>query len=114
MPDDNPILIENKCGKGVVSFIPTIKYPAASELRWFYTYIMKVIFNASHKNCDVQVVACDKIKFNVYDAGAGKRKIYLLNTDYSLKNTAIIKIRVILLRLHQTLIMLYGRILKND
>ena len=91
LPTDEPILIENRYGKGVVSFIPTLKYPAASEVREFYTFIIRSVMTASHKTCDVKVIANDRVKFNVYDAGEGKRKVYLLNTDFNLPNTVIVK-----------------------
>lgn len=81
LDDDPPMLIENKYGDGVVSFVTTISYPAAPEVRSFYSYIMKSLFTASHRGCEVKVVAGDKIEFTVYDEGGGKKKIYLLNTD---------------------------------
>ena len=83
-PDDPPILIENKIGKGTVFFIPSLDYPANSGMREFYRYIMKTLFTASHRTCDVQVIAGDKIRFNVYEGSDGKKKIYLLNTDFEL------------------------------
>ena len=88
---DPPAVIENKYGKGVVSLITELKYPGNSENRLFYSYIMRAIFSASHRGCDVKVIANDRIKFTVYDAGDGKRKIYLLNTDFSLPSTVIVK-----------------------
>ena len=88
---DPPAVIENKYGDGVVSLVTQLKYPGNSENRMFYSYIMRAIFSASHRGCDVKVIANDKVKFTVYDEGDGKRKIYLLNTDFSLPNTVIVK-----------------------
>ncbi len=91
LDDDTPLLVENKYGEGVVSLVTAIQYPGAPEVRNLYSYIMKAQMTASHRGCEVHVIAGDKIEFTVYDAGKGKRKIYLLNTDYSLPNTVIIK-----------------------
>ncbi len=91
LPEDPPVLLENRYGKGIVTFVPMLNYPADSENRFFYSYIMKALFNASHRTCDVKVIANDKIKFNVYDSGEGKKKVYLLNSDFSLSNSVIIK-----------------------
>ncbi|MBQ2742934.1 MAG: hypothetical protein IJN97_01105 [Oscillospiraceae bacterium] len=91
LDDDTPLLVENKYGDGVVSFVTAIQYPGAPEVRNLYSYIMKAQMTASHRGCDVHVIAGDKIEFTVYDAGDGKKKLYLLNTDYTLPNTVIIK-----------------------
>ena len=65
--------------------------PGAPEAKNLYSYIMKAQMTASHRECDVKVIAGDKIEFSVYDMGDGKKKIYLLNTDYSLPNSVIVK-----------------------
>ena len=91
LPTDAPLLIENKYGEGIVSFVTTVDYPGASEVRNLYSYIMKSQMIASHRECDVKVIAGDKIDFSVYDAGEGKKKLYILNTDFTLPNSVIIR-----------------------
>ena len=91
LPTDAPLLIENKYGDGIVSFVTTIAYPGAPEAKNLYSYRMKAQMTASHRECDVKVIAGDKIEYVVYDMGDGKKKIYLLNTDYALSNSVIVK-----------------------
>ena len=87
-PDDSPMLLEYKLGEGTVFFIPSLDYPAEAGIREFYGYVIKALFTASHRTCDVQVIAHDNVRFNVYDAGEGRRKLYLLNTDFELPSVA--------------------------
>ena len=87
-PTDPPLLLENRLGEGTVFFVPSLDYPANGAISEFYAYVVKALFTASHRTADVQVMAADKIAFNVYANGDGGYKVYLLNTDFELPAAA--------------------------
>jgi hypothetical protein len=89
--DDNPrpVLIENRFGKGVVTLLATLEYPGSNSVYPLYRTIVREIFSASHRLCDIQVLSGEKLEFAVYRVGS-RRKVYLLNTDYNVPVNAIV------------------------
>lgn len=87
--DDTPMLIENKYGKGIVSLTTNADYPGNMGVKDFYSCIVRAFFAASHRMADIHIVASDKVRFNVYEWEKGK-KIFLLNTDFTLNQNVII------------------------
>ena len=80
----SPVLVENNYGKGSVSFMTNIDYPGAAGVYKLYSVIVKELLTDSHRNCDLKVVASDKVRYAFYfDDATGKEKLYLLNTDYN-------------------------------
>ena len=78
-----PALIENKCGKGVVSFLTYTAYPGDPAVYPLYRTIVKENLTASHRSCDLKVLCGDKIRFALYYEESGEEKLYLLNTDFN-------------------------------
>lgn len=89
--DDNPrpVLIENRFGKGVVTLLATLEYPGSNSVYPLYRTIVREIFSASHRLCDIQVLSGEKLEFAVYRVGS-RRKVYLLNTDYNVPVNAVV------------------------
>ena len=84
--NDPPIaftVIENKVGEGIVTFVTSKDYPGNTALYPLYSALVREFITASARNCEVKVIASDKLKYSVYEG-----KIYLLNTDYDLPITA--------------------------
>lgn len=80
----NPVLVENKCGEGMVSFFTCIDYPGHSGVFPIYQTVVKEYLTASHRNCELKVSASDKIRFSLFfDEDEGNKKLYLLNTDFN-------------------------------
>ena len=75
-------LLENKYGKGVVSVLTCADYPGHNAIYPLYRMIVRELITASHRNCDVKVMAGDKLRFSVYRSEE-EDMICLLNTDFS-------------------------------
>ena len=73
-------VIENKVGEGIVTFVTSKDYPGNTALSPLYNAIVREFISASARNCDIKVIASDKLRYTVYEGN----KIYLLNTDYDL------------------------------
>ncbi len=81
--NDNKIctaVIENKIGDGVATLVTSINYPGHPALLPLYRMIVREMITASARNCDVKIIASDRLRYAVYEGN----KIYLLNTDYDL------------------------------
>lgn len=81
---DLPMVIENKIGSGVATLVTHTCYPGAQSVYRLYRTVVREILSASARNCPVQVVCTDRVRYAVYEGG----KMYLLNTDYDLPATA--------------------------
>ena len=73
-----PMVIENKLGKGVATLIASTNYPGNPALMPLYRSLMREMLSSSHRNADIIVLGNDKLRFAVYEGD----KVYLLNTDY--------------------------------
>lgn len=82
-----PAVIENKLGEGVATLVTAESYPGNPALYPLYRVMAREMVTASARVADVMVVSSDKLRFSVYGDG----KIYLLNTDYDLPITVVIK-----------------------
>ena len=76
-------VIENKIGKGTVTFVTSKDYPGNPALTPLYNAIFREFVSSSARECDIKVVAGEKLRYTVYEGN----KIYLLNTDYDLPIT---------------------------
>lgn len=77
---DLPVVIENKVGAGYATLVSHICYPGDQSVYRLYRMIVREMLNASARNCEIKVVASDRVRYSVYEGN----KIYLLNTDYDL------------------------------
>ena len=77
------VVLENKIGEGIVTFVTSKDYPGNTALYPLYNALVREFIAASARNCDVKVIASDKLRYAVYEGN----KIYLLNTDYDLPIT---------------------------
>ena len=77
-------IVENRVGKGMVTFVASVNYPGNPALYPMYTDLVREMVSSSARNCEIKVIASDKLRYTVYEGN----KIYLLNTDYDLPITA--------------------------
>ncbi len=82
-----PIVTENKVGEGSVIFMANSEYPGAGAIFPLYKMIVKAALTASHRTCDLKVIANDNIRFAAFE-DEEVIKVYLLNSDYNSKNFA--------------------------
>ena len=82
-------MLENKYGKGVVSVLACADYPGHNAIYPLYRMIVRELVTASHRKCDVKVMAGDKLRFSVY-RGESEDMICLLNTDFTNKTDVTI------------------------
>lgn len=73
-------VIENNLGKGTAILVASENYPGHPALMPMYRAIMREMLTHSARECDVQVLSSDALRYSVYNDG----KIYLLNTDFDL------------------------------
>ncbi len=88
--EHHPALLENKYGEGVVAVLATADYPGAGGVYPTYRAIVRELFTASHRSCDVKVISTDKLRFSVY-RGESEDMICLLNTDFTNSTSLTIK-----------------------
>ena len=79
-----PIITENKYGEGNVIFMANSEYPGAPEIFPLYKIMVKALLAASHKNAEIKVIGCEKIRFAVYE-DEKIYKVYILNSDFNNK-----------------------------
>lgn len=79
-PGDLPVLIENRLGEGTATLVTSVNYPGHPALYPFYRSLVREFVTASARNCDVQVLGSDRVRYSVYEGD----KVYLLNTDYDM------------------------------
>ena len=82
-----PAMVEHSYGKGHVLFMCTDEYPGAPGVYTLYKILIKSILAATHRACDIKVISSDKVRFSVYESEQ-QHKIYLLNTDLNVPQTA--------------------------
>ena len=73
-------VIENRVGKGTVTFVTSKFYPGNPALTPLYSTFLREFISSSARECETKVIASDKLRYTVYEGN----KIYLLNTDYDL------------------------------
>jgi hypothetical protein len=73
-------VIENKVGEGIVTLVTSKDYPGNTALSPLYNAIVREFITASARQCEIKVIASDKLRYAVYEGN----KVYLLNTDYDL------------------------------
>lgn len=78
-----PALIENRYGKGLVSWFTTLDYPGENAVYEMYASVVKEYIAATHRACELKVYAPDSVRFSLFYEETGEEKLYLLNTDYS-------------------------------
>ena len=76
-------VIENRIGKGTVTLVTSKNYPGFPAITPLYSMLVREFVSSSARECDVKVIAGEKLRYTVYDGN----KIYLLNTDYDLPIT---------------------------
>lgn len=76
--NSNIALCENKFGKGYALLLTSTGYPGSNAVYPIYRIIVGTLLSHIHSQCDIKVIAGDKLKFSVYDDNT----VYLLNTDY--------------------------------
>ncbi len=86
----HPAFMENKYGDGVVAVLATADYPGSNAVYPSYRAIVRELFTASHRNCDIKVISTDKLRFSVF-RGETEDMICLLNTDFTNDTTLTIK-----------------------
>lgn len=78
-----PAVIENRIGIGVATLVTTVLYPGNNTVYPLYRGIAREFISASARNCEIQVLGSDRLRWSVYEGN----KVYLLNTDYDLPIT---------------------------
>lgn len=76
-------VIEHRLGEGLVTLVTSIDYPGNNALTPLYGAILREHMTASARECELKVIASDKLRYTVYSGD----KIYLLNTDSDLPIT---------------------------
>lgn len=77
---NEPVVIENRLGQGVVTLVASVNYPGHPALQPLYRDLMREFVTMSARACPVQVLGCDRLRYSVYEGN----KVYLLNTDYDM------------------------------
>ncbi len=77
-------IVENRVGKGFVTFVASVNYPGCPALYPLYLDLVREMVSSCARNCDIRVIAPDKLRYTVYEGN----KMYLLNTDYDLPISA--------------------------
>ena len=86
--DKTPVITVNKLGAGRAFLLHTPEYPGHHGLRRLYSNLV-TFFAAAHQDKELQIETSDTVRYAVYEED-GQRKVYLLNTDTSLAQEAII------------------------
>lgn len=81
-------IVENKFGDGVAILLTSCDYPGHSGIYPIYRTIVREVISSSQRNCDIKVLATDRVRYAVYD-----NKLYLINTDYDLPAVANIMLK---------------------
>ncbi len=82
--DAFPVVIENKCGKGVAILTANLSYPGDPAVKDMYQRLVKGLLGASHEGADVKVYGSDKVRFSLFEDDKGCRVLYLLSTDFEI------------------------------
>lgn len=76
--DTPPVLIENRCKKGVARLLTSIDYPGHGAIYHIYRILVESLLNHCHQNSDLIVFGNSKLRYAVYEGNV----VYLLNTDF--------------------------------
>lgn len=79
-PNAMPMVIENSLGKGTAILVTAENYPGHPALTPIYRCIMREMLTQSARECDIQVLSSDTLRYAVYEGN----KLYLLNTDFDM------------------------------
>ncbi len=78
--DAQPIVVENRVGKGVATLVGLYQYPADEGVIRLTRDLLRTIIAGEQGN--VRLTASDQVRYAVYDAAGPKHSvIYMLNTD---------------------------------
>ncbi len=88
--EHHPAFLENSYGKGVVGVLATADYPGHPGVYPTYRALVRELFTASHRACDVKVLSGDKLRFSVF-RGEDEDMVCLLNTDFTNDTSLTIK-----------------------
>ena len=84
-----PVIIENRCGKGIATLVASVNYPGHPAVYPLYRAVARELVTMSARTCELQVLGNDRLRYAVY---AGD-ELYLLNTDFDLPITVRILYR---------------------
>ena len=84
--DKGIAVVEKKLGEGYAILLTSLDYPGKGQTYDIYRTIVRELLSASHRSAPVKVLANDKVRFSVYDAG----DMYLLNTDFDVPSHATV------------------------
>lgn len=82
--EPHPAILENRVGEGYATLVTSLEYPSHLSLYPLYRAMVREWISASARECEVKVIAPDRLRYSVYTDGS----IYLLNTDYDIPVTA--------------------------
>ncbi len=74
----NPLLLENRCGKGIAWLLATACYPGHSAVKPLYGEIFRSAMRSEQGT--IKVASTDKIRYAVYGEDS-RYRVYVLNTD---------------------------------
>lgn len=80
-------VVENRVGDGVATLVTALDYPGHPAVFPLYRVLVRELITASARAAEVRVISSDRLRYSVYPDG----KMYLLNTDYDLPITAVIR-----------------------
>ena len=86
--DKSPALTAKRLGEGMAFLVNSLEYPGYHGMRRFYQDLLRFFSAAWQK--DIMVESSDRVRFAVYKEN-GIDYIYLLNTDPSCRQEALIK-----------------------
>ena len=82
-----PAVLEHRVGKGYAVLLTAMEYPGNGAVYPLYRVLVRELVTASARSADVKVIASDRLRYSVYPDG----KMYLLNTDYDLPISVIVR-----------------------
>ena len=84
-----PAMTEFALGKGFASLVTLWGYPGSTGIEQFFAELMRCICLGETASAPVKVCASDRIRYAVYET-ADSYRIFMLNTDFDLPQTAVI------------------------
>ncbi len=81
--ETSPMLTEHRVGKGYTYLATPWCYPGRPGMRSFVNTLLKA-FATAQLDKGLRIIAPAHVTYGVYPEGAGRRKVYLLNTDTDL------------------------------
>lgn len=90
--NERGFFLQNRYGKGTVSMMTNIDYPAKNGVYEKYRVVVRSLIAALNRKTDIKVVANERVRYRVYKNGNGYA-VYLLNTDFDCSATAKIVVK---------------------